>query len=319
MRFYDLLRGSRLHTPTALSKSVKLRWLDMKVFISWSGERARAVAESLRDWLPDVIQSVEPWVSSEDIGAGERWNTQIAKELSETRFGIICVTPENQQAPWLLFETGALAKTIEDTNVCPYLIGLGKSDLKPGPLTQFQAMDANEKETWKLIRTMNNSSGGEQLEEMRLQRIFERSWSILEESLSSLPEIKQNVEPRRDNEAMTEEILELVREIARKQRGVSTESGFATGIHNPWFQVQRRASAQLKAFLMPAKSEIDRENRTVILWYADSFKFHFSQIKSRKNELFQLVSRVLGEDVIIRVTGPGDELIMDTSFPDEFF
>ena len=111
----------------------------MQVFISWAKESSRSVAEALQDWIPDVIQSIKPWMSSADIGAGARWSHQVAEALAGSRIAILCVTPDNQKQPWLLFEAGALAKTLRETYVCPYLIHMRASDLVPGPLTQFQA------------------------------------------------------------------------------------------------------------------------------------------------------------------------------------
>jgi hypothetical protein len=71
----------------------------MKVFISWSGEMSHKVANVLRDWLPYVIQAVDPFVSSGDINKGERWGDVLAEELEDTEFGIICLTPYNVKAP----------------------------------------------------------------------------------------------------------------------------------------------------------------------------------------------------------------------------
>src|SRR5437868_2308301 len=130
----------------------------MKVFISWSGAQSYAVAEKLKQWIPDVLQSVEPWFSGTDIDAGARWNDRIARELAESNFGIVCLTKTNPNAPWILFETGALAKAVENSFVCPYLIDTERSVITAkNPLFPFQSKLANEKETWELILTINKA------------------------------------------------------------------------------------------------------------------------------------------------------------------
>src|SRR4051812_6219646 len=85
----------------------------LKVFISWSGERSKAVAEALKEWLPVIFQDLDAWVSSHDIKAGERWESEIGGQLETTDLGILCLTGDNLTAPWLLFEAGSLAKSVD--------------------------------------------------------------------------------------------------------------------------------------------------------------------------------------------------------------
>lgn len=59
----------------------------VKVFLSWSGIKSREVALVLRDWLPLVMNSVEPFVSAKDIYAGTRWQSEISTQLESTNFG----------------------------------------------------------------------------------------------------------------------------------------------------------------------------------------------------------------------------------------
>lgn len=110
----------------------------MKVFLSWSGDLSHKTALIFRDWLPSVIQSILPYVSSEDIDKGARWSTDIAKELEDSTYGILCVTKENVHAPWLTFEAGALSKTMDKAAVSPFLFDIKRSEVS-GPILQFQS------------------------------------------------------------------------------------------------------------------------------------------------------------------------------------
>ncbi|WP_368085194.1 TIR domain-containing protein [Vibrio splendidus] len=96
----------------------------MKVFISWSGDESHKVALALREWLPSVVQSIDPYVSSEDIDKGTRWASDIAGELDESAFGILCVTKQNLDAPWLNFEAGLLEKVLIRVRSAPFFLEL---------------------------------------------------------------------------------------------------------------------------------------------------------------------------------------------------
>ena len=187
----------------------------VKVFISWSGEHSNKIAEALKKWLKRVIQSVDPFVSSEDVQKGARWSEDIADKLADTNFGILCVTKDNLESPWLLFEAGALSKIKGEAMVVPLLFGLKASDLSDSPLLQFQAVPFSKEEMKKLVSTINEKSEYK-LED--LDEVFEKWYPDLEEAIkniaSNLPEKSENDEDESTvkSSRVLEEILSLSRE-----------------------------------------------------------------------------------------------------------
>lgn len=187
----------------------------MKIFISWSGELSHKIALILKEWLQDVIQSVYPYVSSEDIDKGARWFTDIAGQLENTDFGIVCLTSENITAPWILFESGALSKSIERSRVCPFLIELSPSDVV-GPLSQFQFCLPSKEDLHKLVRAINQSQNENVLEEDKLLKAFNRCFPEFKEKYQKA--IKTPAQPpkiTRPKDEMIEEILQLCRNISQ--------------------------------------------------------------------------------------------------------
>ena len=190
----------------------------MKVFISWSGAVSHRVAVVIRDWLPSVIQSIQPYVSSEDIDKGARWSTDIAAELQVATYGLICVTADNLNAPWINFEAGALGKSIDKSRVSPFLFRIKRSEVE-GPILQFQSTIFERDDVFKLIKSLNIACGSDGLEDARLEKSFEVWWPQLEKQLNEIAEeqpssAKEMGPASIPNDAASrvlEEILELTR------------------------------------------------------------------------------------------------------------
>lgn len=191
----------------------------MKVFISWSGGFSHRVAVVLREWLPCVLQAVVPYVSSEDIDKGARWSTDISKELEESSYGILCVTRDNVQAPWLNFEAGALSKEVDKSRVSPFLFGVKRSSIK-GPLLQFQSTVFSKSDVCKLVHSINTCCETPCLEEARLENGFAVWWPRLKEALDALAsEVPEEKREATDGAASTSsEILEELLELVRSQQ-----------------------------------------------------------------------------------------------------
>jgi hypothetical protein len=215
----------------------------MKVFLGWSGETSHKVALALSDWLPQVLQAVRPFVSSEDIAKGARWATEIAKELSASNYGIICVTRENAESAWINFEAGALSKEIDKALVTPFLFDLRDAEIE-GPLKQFQVVANDKPDIFKLVKGINAQQGESSIAGKNLEAAFEMWWPKLKGQLENIQRDEGNrpLPKERATPEMVEELLELAR---RQQREAEDRRGFADVVEDDRFRQQIHRLDQL--------------------------------------------------------------------------
>ena len=166
----------------------------MKVFVSWSGDVSHAVASALKIWLPEIIQAVEVFLSSEDIAKGSHWFSELNKEIDDSDFGILCLTRSNLGAPWILYEAGALGKHFEQSRVVPLLIDLEAKDLE-GPLEQLNAASMNKTEIGKILAAINKQLGKDKLSKTHLDKAFSRCWPSLEKALDEARKLAETSVP----------------------------------------------------------------------------------------------------------------------------
>jgi len=119
------------------------------LFISWSGDLSKNIAEEIKLFLEESLHAVIPFFSP-DIQKGAGWLDEINKAIDNSVAGIICLTKENYTKPWVLFESGALSRV---GLVCPIVFDMKKEEIK-SPLNIFQASEFNKKEFKKLFEDL---------------------------------------------------------------------------------------------------------------------------------------------------------------------
>jgi hypothetical protein len=197
----------------------------MKVFISWSKSLSKVCAEILRDWIKCTLQASEPWVSSKDIDKGSLWFNEINDQLKDTKVGIVCLTKENKENPWILFESGALAKGLSANRVCTFLIDLTPANLA-NPMAQFNHTMPDKEGMKSLLVTINKELGSEALEDRILDQVFETYWPLFEnkfnEAMTSVPSTG-DAEPERSSDDILTEILYTTRTMDKRIRSLERQ------------------------------------------------------------------------------------------------
>jgi hypothetical protein len=165
----------------------------MNVFLSWSGKVSRDVAGALHQWLPYMHHSIKPFMSSVDIGKGDRWGEGLSRELKDAQYAIVCVTPFNTFKPWMNFEAGSLFHL---PHLTPFLFRVDRLSLTHSPLSQFQMTDyssdsdRSKHDFFQLLQSINGElPEADRLDAEVLQRNFDHWWTELKKELDAIPEV----------------------------------------------------------------------------------------------------------------------------------
>ncbi len=218
----------------------------MKLFLSWSGPASRSIAKQFRKWLPMLLQHVQPYLSSADIDKGSRWSTDIANELQASNFGLIFITPDNTQAPWIMFEAGALAKAVDTSVVAPILFNVTQAQLRDSPLVQFQLTPFEREEVKALVHLINRTATENQVPVQTLDALFDKLWPDLEAEIAAIlrDATKSSPEPQTSRDQQANSIEELVvntRNILKRLSAQEALLAEAKGGENAIHRLERNA------------------------------------------------------------------------------
>lgn len=161
----------------------------VNIFVSWSGKYTHSIAKQLKQWLENNLQYCSVFISS-DIAKGEKWSEDIEANLEKSDIGIICVTKESYNKPWLLYEIGALVGN--NALVCPVFFDLRTDEINNSPILLRQVTNFEREDFFKLVKSINTKNNGNSLEFERLQSIFETNWSVLYDNIHSILNVHDN-------------------------------------------------------------------------------------------------------------------------------
>jgi hypothetical protein len=215
---------------------------------------SRAVALVLAEWFPNVIQSIEPFVSATDISKGANWAAVLQKELADSDFGVVCLAPDNLQSPWLNYEAGAIATSV-DSLVCPVLFHVEKEKVQ-SPIAQLQLTSLDEADVLLLMQSMNKATKSP-LNGLALTKAVEMWWPKLEEELDQIDVptdtalSAQDVEP----EQPQVEVSEMVKELLHIVRGLDAKSS-VRGFGSQWARFEEELRERQLEKIPPKRPDV---------------------------------------------------------------
>ncbi len=186
----------------------------------------------------------------------------LASELAGSKFGVISLTPSNIQAPWVLFEAGAISSAFEESQVCTLLLGgLKPSDVRE-PLATFNHTSFEKADMRKLAIDINAGAGDNARDLASLNRSFDKFWEDLEKQVGVAVASGDAslLAPKRSSEEMLDELLDRVRALSRDgtgHRASGIEYKIPTHMHEAYWKIfleqVQILIPQLRPFLEPGQ------------------------------------------------------------------
>lgn len=267
-----------------------------KIFISWSGTQSHGLANKLKSYLPHIIHNIEPFLSS-DMDKGHAWQSVLQSELSSASLGILCVTKENLTAPWLLFEAGALFKSIgaeAKRRVIPLLFDVKYGDIDDSPLSMLQAcvynrngnIEENREDFYKLALSIYTNTGGTDMEFFRTD--FDMYYPEIKKEFNKISDsYSTNYDTQRSEEQdfRSSAVLDMIlKNINENQRSLSHIATIVEELPNGLGNLTDRMKSMNDELLIDAANRV-RQSEDVTLQVLDNKS---AEEMNRALELFEV-------------------------------
>jgi len=129
---------------------------------------------------------------------------------------------------WLVFEAGAIAKSLKKARVVPLCIDLPPSDIT-GPLVGFQIRSLDEHGIRRLVHDLNKSAE-RQIPEKALDGLFERMWPDLQAAIAKAVDGAPSTQKsERATDDMLADVVDRTRRIELFLEAQSAQSATAMG------------------------------------------------------------------------------------------
>jgi hypothetical protein len=164
------------------------------IFISYSKQVTHDVAKVIEELIyaiyPKGSSNVDVFLSSKRIKAGA-FKDQILDAMKNAKFAISILSPENINAPWLMFEAGALTMAVEQNGgkFMPYLFcrhaSKREATIDDLQYAQYQKdYKENQNQLFILLQNLNASlSKSNQVDELQINSKINDHWDSISKRL----------------------------------------------------------------------------------------------------------------------------------------